>query len=175
MVTKVAEVVGVEEELLTHTKIKVKGKKESDARYRARLVRAGSNLEDGDWGSLSEGAQEWVNAGVEAINEKDPIADFPDIGKVSTPRKKEEKKVEKKAEAPATNGAPKKKRGAGAYYRRVVILNPDWGKEQLLKAVEDEGFTLSAGSAECMYYEIHGVLKILEELGMLTKPKKKSE
>ena len=50
---------------------------ESDAKYRARLVRLANELEETEWKGLSEEAQEWVNAGVKALNKKKDVADFP--------------------------------------------------------------------------------------------------
>jgi outer membrane biosynthesis protein TonB len=53
--------------------------------YRARLIRKVSAIPDDKWEGLSEDAQGWVNAGVEAMESKQHVADFPGVEKVEEP------------------------------------------------------------------------------------------
>lgn len=65
----------LEAELRKATAIKLKDK-EPRAKFLGRLVRAVERLSNDEWGSLSDEAQDWANAGSDAIKAKAPVADF---------------------------------------------------------------------------------------------------
>jgi hypothetical protein len=68
----------IEEELLTATKVPQKGKTESRSKYLARLCRAVSDLDDGEWAKITKPAQRWANKAIEAMTEHQDIKDFPE-------------------------------------------------------------------------------------------------
>ena len=68
----------VEQELLEALEAKPKKASETPQDYRARLIRAANEMDEGEWKKLSIGTQRWVNNGVEAIQDKKEIDDFPD-------------------------------------------------------------------------------------------------
>jgi len=68
----------IEQEILKVTSEGSQGAEESVQKYRARLVRAVSDLEDAEWEELSLDVQDWVNSGVEAIERKELVPAFPE-------------------------------------------------------------------------------------------------
>ena len=168
----------VEQELLKATKLEARKKGEPDQKYFARLARAMNALEESSWKKLTEGAQEWVNAVVKSINTKSELPAFPDAvngskeideapkSKRASKKEDEEEVPPKKAAVAASKGEPRK-RGGSAFYRRLMILNPDWDKARLIDEMEQNGFHLSAGTLEITYYETKSTLAVLKEEGML--------
>lgn len=71
MATKPRE--STHDELFAAVDIKPAGKKEDRQEYLTRLVEAVSELEGDDWDNLSEKAQEWYNAAVDAANDGQEI------------------------------------------------------------------------------------------------------
>ncbi len=68
----------IESELLDVTKLK-RSKRDDDQKYLGKLIRKVADLSEDDWEDLSEQAQEWFNAGIDARNEGDDIPLFSDI------------------------------------------------------------------------------------------------
>ena len=67
----------IEEELLKVTGLKNK-KGESEQEYLERLLKECQQLDDKEWGSLTEAATDWVNAASKTFNAKEDIVGFPD-------------------------------------------------------------------------------------------------
>ncbi len=151
----------IRDELVGLTGIAAQKKNETDERFRARLVRAADTIDDKDWDKLSESAQEWVNGGIDALEEKSDVADFPDAE-----AEVNDAGTKKKDKSPAVPKAPK--RGASSHAMRLAIIqNPDAKIAELLAICEEGGFILSKSSAEVIYYETRGTIRALEELKLL--------
>lgn len=73
-----SEVSVIEQELLDATKYKGK-KGASREDYLAGLVKAVEKLDEDDFDSLSDTAADWYNSAVEAMNDKEPPPEFPDV------------------------------------------------------------------------------------------------
>lgn len=67
----------LEAELVKATGIEAKDG-EKRTKFLARLVRAANGMEEKEWKALSTEAQEWVNAGIEKLNDKHDVDDFKD-------------------------------------------------------------------------------------------------
>lgn len=70
--------VDIKAELLAATKLK-QTKGEEPSAFAERVVRAASAFEDSVWEKLSNEAQLWVNAGVEAIEKKTAVQVLPEL------------------------------------------------------------------------------------------------
>lgn len=90
------------DELLTLTEAEPKGKKEDEQEFLVRLTESVAELEQEVWDQLSETAQEWYNAAVDANNEGDELP-HPNQEEAAPP---EEPKAKAK---PAARGSTTKK------------------------------------------------------------------
>lgn len=184
----------MEKELLKATKI-VKKPGEPGEKYRARIVRAAHELEDAEWNNLSEETQEWVNAGVAALNAKETVADFPGakVNKVEDkkadkpaakkePVKAPEKKMTKpEKKEPAKAASPEKapdksqkeyapnKKNPGKLYelKKFIIKNPKASVLKVSEEMEKKGLGISEFSLTTVYYDIHKTMSIMRDLGIL--------
>jgi len=168
----------IEAELTKATGLKKKAR-ESKARWAGRLVRGAQDLEDAKWEKLSEGAQQWVNDAVEAMNEENDIPEFPSDeaspAKKTTKKKAAKKKAaskkskdEEEERTPEPKEKKKPKRGGGQRYREIFLTNPEMTKEELLEAITNEGFKLSVGTADIIYYEVRACLGALNDTGIFS-------
>lgn len=127
---------------------------ENARKFRKRLIRAANRMEDAEWGKLSEEAQTWINAGVEAVRTGQPVPDFGD----------------------SVSGKPapkiKAKKGACTHYRSLIIDHPDWKKDQLVAEMIRLGFSLAKSTAQVMFYETRATLEVLAQKGLLRAGKK---
>lgn len=99
--------------------------------------------------------------------------------KVAEPVKKtakQKKNVEpvKKTALVKKTGKPAKqekegKRGAGAYFRALVLDRPDLDNEQLREKAAKAGYHVSKNWANLIRYETTATLKMLEERGWLSR------
>ena len=68
----------IEKELILATKVRVK-ENDDEQNYLARIIKiAISDLSDDEWESLTETTQEWINDGVDNLNDGFPVKCFPD-------------------------------------------------------------------------------------------------
>jgi len=93
----------IEQEILKVTSEGSQGAEESVQKYRARLVRAVSDLEDAEWEELSLDVQDWVNSGVEAIERKELVPAFPEEEPSADDENAEEPELEEEPSADDEN------------------------------------------------------------------------
>jgi hypothetical protein len=179
----------IEQELLKVTGQKAIKRGEDVQDYQKRLITAVDALDEETWNGLSNETQSWYNSGVKAVKDKEPIPAFPDNevapeekkadGEQGDAGKPEEKAAEgkpaaapkAKAKAPAQPkpAAEKQpgdhKRGGSDEYIKLLIKNPTWNKEALLKATNDAGFKLSPSTADILYYDAKKTINVLVSLG----------
>ena len=67
----------IQQELAAATEV-TKKRGQDEQEYMKALVKATSDLADADWNKLSVEAQDWFNEAADAVNQKNPIAGFPD-------------------------------------------------------------------------------------------------
>lgn len=83
----------VSTELMKVSGVKVK-EGQSRQSFLKKLAAAVNALDEDDWNSLSEEAQEWNNSAVKSIAGKKDIEDFPDAAQEEKPKKKKAKPAE---------------------------------------------------------------------------------
>jgi cation transport regulator ChaB len=98
----------VESELKEATKIS-KRSSETDQKFRGRLASAVLELPEDVWEELSQEAQDWTNAAVEALNEEEEIASFDGEGEDAADDKGDEEVATKPAKKSAAKTAEKSK------------------------------------------------------------------
>jgi len=92
--------------------------------------------------------------------ESEPEAEAKPARKVGRPKAE-------KAASPAPTERKGRKPGGTAYFRKLMIENPDLSKESLLERTHEAGFPLSEQTVYVTYYETKNTLKVLRELGRL--------
>ncbi len=130
----------VEQELLTATGQKLKGKKEVDSVYLARVATAVSDLEDPDYEALSVPAQAWFTQAAAALSEDPPapekIEAFPEVEEEATEEETEEVAEEEtplpEKKKPAAKVKPDKKEPVKP---EPKVTAPDKGKKAKTDAV----------------------------------------
>lgn len=174
------------------------GEKESREKYLARLVRDTQELPDEKWEGLSSKTQDWVNAGVDAIKAKEPVAEFDGAAakeekadKKEKPAKekkgaakekpaKPEKAPKEKKEKEKKEKAPKEKkdrgdRGKTLLFRKLQVQHPKWGVKELMDAMKSKGHEVAIGTAKQTYQGTRQTLDALRELGKLPKEKEEAK
>ena len=180
----------IQKEFIKATGVKPR-KNEDRADYLQRLTVAVSEIEEGDWEDLSEGAQEWFNDEAStAYENQEPIPEFPDMEEEEEeeaeapkrrgrPAKKVGKKVAKKAAKKVAKKAAKKAgkkatakassngggRTAIVELRKMVIENPDMKPDDLV----DASGSVSRGTAVTIRYQTLATMKVLRDMGKMKR------
>jgi hypothetical protein len=157
----------IEEELLAvlGKKFKVK-ESESKQTYLARVIRGIDKLKDEDWKVLSEEAQDWLNKGIQAIEESEEIADFPDW-EASEAKEETGKKTKSKRKKKVKKKVSKKRVPASHAMRLIILKNLKIGKEAAIEELQNQGHELKRNPATLIYYDVRATVKALRELKML--------
>lgn len=200
----------IENELLAVTKGKPMAEGADRQAYLKDMLKSINGLAEKDWSKLGTPAQDWFNSSCKLVNEKKPIADFPDLevpaaapaparatmasnedndsdnetpktasapapaapavtAPVTTPKMEpppKPKVAETKTEAPAADGAPKK-RGGVKELKRLVIANPEAKQDELLTQLKAAGFEVGSSTAVSVIYDLKQTLDLLKEMGRL--------
>lgn len=69
--------VSVEKEVLKASGEEPQGKKEDRKEYLMRVIRAANDIAEDVWEEVSEGAQDWLESAINAVNKKKSPPDFP--------------------------------------------------------------------------------------------------
>jgi len=113
-------------------------------------------LSDEKWRALSKETQDWVTAGIKAMNGKEKIKTFPDA-EPEKPRTTEEKK----------EAAPKRGRGTQDAFQEIFFKNPTWSMKQVTEEFAKTGKQLSESGISATYYNAKRVYKLLKRLNLL--------
>jgi hypothetical protein len=74
----------------------------------------------------------------------------------------------KKPAAAAPKEKTERKPGGTKVLRTLICQNPDWTKEKLNKALDEQGIEIGETTRNIVYYDTHSTLDILRELGKMT-------
>ena len=167
-----SEPVEVERELLEITGIKGRGKKESREEYLLRLGEAVSELEEEEYGELSDAAQKWFAAAAKKINadKVSEVAPFPEEGNgVETEEEEAPAKAAKGKKVPTDRPtkAPRQHSGADTL-RHIIADDTDITKEAAEKAFKKAGGQLASSQFNLVFTTAKRMVDVLKQRGMLS-------
>ena len=186
----------VEQEILSATGEKPKGKKEEASEYLGRTANATSDLKDAQYKALSKGAKAWFKQAADALNEEPPAPENIEAfdkyddeneeaevetspadkkekgkGKIKIPGEKvakPEAAAPKKEEKKEEAEAPKIRQNSVAdTIRHIMCDNPAVTKEQVGKELKALKLSFDVSRLDQVYSFTARVLEILQEKGKL--------
>lgn len=140
----------IEAELTKATRFRASGK--TGQPLLKGLVEAVQKLDDEAWDELSDPAQRWVNAGVEAMQAGKPVpkfgkvADEPEEEAEDEPAPKPAKKVKDKKVKAAKPDKPKKLKVASVapnmntLLKQLVLRNPNITNPEIMEKLQKAGY-----------------------------------
>ena len=176
----------VEQELLTATDEKPKGKKEDMGEYLGRIATAIAEIEDAEYKTLSVGAKAWFKQAADAMNEEPPaLENIKPFGSYDKLNEEEEKAPEPKAgkggkgkvagkeeeAAPGktdkteeeAKGAKIRQSSVADTIRHIMCDNPAVTKEQVSKELKARKLSFDVSRLDQIYSFTARVLEILQE------------
>ena len=150
------------------------GKQKDRTAYLAQLCSsAASTCEESEdkWDTLSEGAQNWINSGVDALNDEagdGKVAEFPDYTAPKPAAKANGKGGAKKGAAKEKK--PRKKAGV-TRLKEIMLQKPDIEWEALGEQLKKEGVELTANTLRSFHNDMRNTIAVLKDKGFYPKPK----
>ncbi len=143
--------------------------KEGPKRFRARLVRAASKLDDDKWDQLSDVVQIWVNQGIESLNSKEDVSLFDGQAEEPEPEPEPEKAKPKSKEPAAPVAATEVPRVGGGQRVKEILIEHKFKikNKDILAVMNAEGYTYSLSMLNCVCADFRQSVKVLRERGLL--------